>query len=159
MLLFWRDFRRWLLWKLPFWQFPVQLAAEAASEQTRFRPVINLWAFDESAHFDNWIVYPYSILSSCCDTTDWFILTWFRSISWYFYLEHSSYQYYSHCEFYIVFTIIFNVLLLVCFMYHYLVSLFICICVYSFIYISIESRGLATFLVLMLFVLQCTDYK
>ena len=120
VLLFWRDFRRWLHWRLPFWQYPVQPAAEAASEQTRFRSVINLWAFDEFAHIDNWIVYTWvrsrncgclvtwfcyqliakpgnktatvswpdpHILSSCCDTTDWFILTWFYSISLYFILN------------------------------------------------------------------------
>ena len=46
-------------------------------------------------------------------------------------------------------------------MYHYLVPLFICICVYLlFIYLFIESRGLVSdLMVLMLFVLQCTDYE
>ena len=38
----------------------------------------------------------------------------------------------------------FNVILHVCFMYHYLVPFFICIYVYLFIYLFIESRGLAT---------------
>ena len=89
-------------------------------------------------------------------------LVYFDLILFYFlvfYLEHYSYQYYSYCEFYIVSTIIFDVLLPVCFMYHYLVPLFISIYVYLFIYLFIKSRGLATFLVLMVFVLHCTDYK
>ena len=131
--------------------------SEAASEQTRFRSVINLWAFNESAHIDNWIVYSYFII-----VLRYHWLVYFDLISFYFlvfYLEHYSFQYYSYCEFYIVFTMIFNVLLPVCFMYHYLVPLFICMYVYLFIHLYIESQGLATFLVLMLFVLQCTDYK
>ena len=155
MLLFWRDFRRWLLWRLLFWQFPLQPAAEAASEQTRIRSVINLWTFDESAYIDNWIVYPSSII-----VLRYHWLVYFDLISFYFrvfYLEHYSYHYHSYCEFNIVFTIIFNVLLPVWFMYHYFVQLLICIYVYLFIYLFIESRGLAIFLVLMLFVLQCTD--
>ena len=75
-------------------------------------------------------------------------LVYFDLILFYFlvfYHEHYSYQYYSYCEFYIVFTIICNVFLPVCFVYHYLVPLFICIYVYSFIYLFIESRRLATF--------------
>ena len=146
VLLFWRDFCRWLHWRLPFWQYPLQPAAATASEQTSFRSVINminLWAFDEFTHLDNWIVYPYSILVL------WYHwLVYFGLILFYFlvfYLDHYSYQDYCYCEFYIVFTIIFNVLLPVCFRYHYLVPLFICIYVYLFIYLFIESRGLVTF--------------
>ena len=118
-------------------------AAEAAAEQTRFHSVNNLWAFDEFAHIDNWIVYPYSII-----VLRYHWLVYFDLILFYFlvfYLKHYSYQYYSYCEFYIVFTIISNVLLPVCFMYHYFVPLFIFTYVYLFIYLFIESRGLATF--------------
>ena len=111
--------------RLPFWQYPVQPAAEAASKQTRFRSVNNFWAYDEFAHIDNWIVYSHSMI-----VLRYHWLVYFELILFYFvvfHLEHYSYQYYSYCEFYIVFTIIFNVLSPVCFMYHYLVPLFICI--------------------------------
>ena len=46
------------------------------------------------------------------------------------------------------------------YVHHYLVPLFICIYVYSFIYLSIHWKsGTSDPMVLMLFVLQCTDYK
>ena len=157
VLLFRRGFRRWLHWRLPFWQYPVQPVAEAASEQTRFRSVNNIWAFDEFAHIDNWIVYPF--LSSCCDTTDWFILTWFYSIPLYFILNITLINIIlivsftlSWPNFQCTFTCVFYVSLSRTIVYMY-------ICIYLFIYLFIESRWLATFLVLMLFVLQCTDYR
>ena len=55
-----------------------------------------------------------------------------------------------------------NVLLYVCFMYHYLCHVYICIYMYIciFIYLSIYWKsGTSDLMVLMLFVLQCTDYK
>ena len=44
--------------------------------------------------------------------------------------------------------------------YVFTTSLYLCV-IYHYVFIDlyIESRGLATILVLMLLVLQCTDYK
>ena len=56
------------------------------------------------------------------------------------------------CIYYITFT--------VCTIYVFTTSLYLCV-IYHYVFIDlyIESRGLATILVLMLLVLQCTDYK
>ena len=58
------------------------------------------------------------------------LFLWILFLMWAIYIYH--------------FFTFFNVLVHVCFMYHYLVPLFICIYVYLLIYLFIESRGLAT---------------
>ena len=65
-----------------------------STEQTRFRSVNNLWAFDEFAHIDNLIVYPHSMI-----VLRYHWLVYFDLILFYFlvfYLEHYSYEYYSY---------------------------------------------------------------
>ena len=72
-------------------------------------------------------------------------------ILWILFLMWAIYIYRYHCFYHF-----FNVLLHVCFMYHYFVPLFICI----FIFLSIYWKsGTSDLMLLMLFVLQCTDYK
>ena len=66
------------------------------------------------------------------------------------------YHYLWYC-FYVYLLIIFVCIILsVGFMYHYPLILFICIFIYVFIY---RKSGISDLFVLMLFVLQCTDYK
>ena len=76
---------------------------------------------------------------------------------WILFLMWAIYTY--HCLYH--FSL--NVLLYVCFMYHYFVPcMYICIYMYIciFIYLSIYWKsGTSDLMVLMLFVLQCTDYK
>ena len=76
---------------------------------------------------------------------------------WILFLMWAIYTY--HCLYH--FSL--NVLLYVCFMYHYLVPcIYICIYMYIciFIYLSIYWKsGTSDLMLLMLFVLQCTDYK
>ena len=150
VLLLGRDFRRWLHWRLPFWQFPVQPATEAASEQTRFRSVINIWAFDESAHINNWIVYLfYHRAAIPLIGLFWQDFNIFPSIlSWILLLSILFLLWVLHClyhNFQCTFTCVFYVSLS-----RTIVYMYICIFINSSFY---WKSGLATFLVLMLFVL------
>ena len=75
---------------------------------------------------------------------------------WILFLMWAIYTY--HCLYH--FSL--NVLLYVCFMYHFLCHVYICIYMYIciFIYLSIYWKsGTSDLMVLMLFVIQCTDYK
>ena len=86
-------------------------------------------------------------------------------------ISHNVYERDSCFRFYMYATLIFfllniycyvsiSLLLLVCTIYVFTTSLYMCVINhYVFIDLYIESRGLATILVLMLLVLQCTDYK
>ena len=116
--------------------------------------VNHLWALDEFAHIDTLTVYPDFMIALRYHWLVYFDLISFQFLV--FHLEYYSSKHYSYWEFHIVFTIICKVLLLVYFMYHYLVPLFICISVFSIFY---WKSGTGDFLVLMLFVLQYIDCK
>ena len=130
------DFRRWLHWRLPFWQYSAQPAAEAASEQTRFRSVITSELLRSSLILITESFTP--SLSSCCDSTDWFILFWLDFIlfpcilSWTLPLSILILLWVLHClyhNFQSTFTCVFYVTLSRTILYMY-----ICIFIYLSIY-------------------------
>ena len=89
------------------------------------------------------ILFPYISLQ--------ILFLWILFLMWAIYTYHCLYHFSL------------NVLLYVCFMYLYFVPcIYICIYMYIciFIYLSIHWKsGTSDLMVLMLFVLQCTDYK
>ena len=79
----------------------------------------------------------HSILFPCISFQILFL--WILLLMWAIYIYIYLYIYIQ-----LFLSFFFNVLLHVCFMYHYFVPLFICIYAYLFIYIFIESRWLVT---------------
>ena len=152
--------RSWLHWKSSCWQLPLRSAAEFASKWRFYRFSVfgnNLWAFDEFAYwFLNYqpsFYYCTAILLSILFHPILFPCISFQILfSWILFLMWAIYIYYCFLSFFqCTFTCMFYVSLFCAIVYMY-----ICISIYLSIY---WKSGTSDLMVLMLFVLQCTDYK
>ena len=141
--------RHWPLWVEFTGDFPAQRASNAQQ----------MFSFDDVIMGKNEAGIQWDLLPICLVLAE--LLSFWRGLRSWLHWELSFWQFplrsatiiaskWQFHRFFVLGNIIslslsfFNVLLHGCFMYHYLVPLFTCIYVYSFIYLFIESQGLAT---------------
>ena len=142
LLSFWRGIRSWLHWELSCWQFPLRSAAEIASKWRFYLGFFSFLGitselFDEFAHwFLNYqpsFYYRTAIPPSILFHSILFPYISFQILFlWILFLMWAIYTY--HCLYH--FSL--NVLLYVCFMYHYFVPcIYMYLYVYMYVYLSI----------------------